>query len=108
MIFESVINVTSKDEFLEKILIYIRLVEVFAERNGFVIESLDNACPAIISEMINIGVIEKNSEIEDLKKFEEACGGKLDYTIGSALDLFGGSISYREIVKSSIQNCTKQ
>lgn len=69
MIFESVINVTSKDEFLEKILIYIRLVEVFAERNGFVIESLDNACPAIISEMINIGVIEKNSEIEDLKKF---------------------------------------
>ena len=46
--------------------------------------------------------------IEDLKKFEEACGGKLDYTIGSALDLFGGSISYREIVKSSIQNCTKQ
>lgn len=46
--------------------------------------------------------------IDDLKKFEEACGGKLDYTIGSALDLFGGSISYREIVKSSIQNCTKQ
>ena len=37
MIFESVNNITSKDEFLEKILIYIRLVEVFAERNKFVI-----------------------------------------------------------------------
>jgi len=37
MIFESVNNITSKDEFLEKILIYIRLVEVFAERNKFFI-----------------------------------------------------------------------
>ena len=37
MIIESVNCITSKDEFLEKILIYIRLVEVFAERNKFVI-----------------------------------------------------------------------
>lgn len=32
--------------------------------------------------------------LQDLKQFRELSGGKLDFTIGSALDLFGGSISY--------------
>ena len=35
---------------------------------------------------------------EDLERFSCLSGGKLDFTIGSALDLFGGNISYREIV----------
>ena len=37
--------------------------------------------------------------MEDLEVFRTASEGKLDFTIGSALDLFGGSISY-EIVKN--------
>lgn len=37
--------------------------------------------------------------MEDLKEFEKVSQGKLDFTIGSALDLFGGKISY-EIVKN--------
>ena len=37
--------------------------------------------------------------MEDLDEFREMSTGKLDFTIGSALDLFGGSISY-EIVKN--------
>lgn len=37
--------------------------------------------------------------MEDLKAFEEASNGKLDFTIGSALDLFGGKIPY-EIIKN--------
>ncbi len=36
--------------------------------------------------------------MEDLQKFEKISGGKLDFTIGSALDLFGGTIPY-EIIK---------
>ena len=36
--------------------------------------------------------------LEDLSEFEAECGGKLDFTIGSALDLFGGTIPY-DIVK---------
>lgn len=36
--------------------------------------------------------------VKDLEVFKELSGGKLDYTIGSALDLFGGSISYEQIV----------
>lgn len=37
--------------------------------------------------------------LDDLKAFEEACEGKLDFTIGSALDLFGGKLEYEKILK---------
>lgn len=37
--------------------------------------------------------------MEDLKSFEKACAGRLDFTIGSALDLFGGSIPYETVKK---------
>lgn len=35
--------------------------------------------------------------MEDLEKFRRISGGKIDFTIGSALDLFGGTISYESI-----------
>lgn len=68
MIFESVNKITSKDDFLEKILIYIRLVEVFAERNGLVVEDVKEIDSTITSEMENIGVIECEDDIESLKR----------------------------------------
>ena len=37
--------------------------------------------------------------MDDLQEFEKLCEGKLDFTIGSALDLFGGNLPY-EIVKN--------
>lgn len=37
--------------------------------------------------------------MEELEHFRRISGGKLDFTIGSALDLFGGAISYREICR---------
>ena len=37
--------------------------------------------------------------LEDLEHFAKISEGKIDYTIGSALDLFGGKIPYREIIK---------
>ena len=36
--------------------------------------------------------------LEDLDKFHELSNGKLDVTIGSALDLFGGNLPYSEVV----------
>lgn len=36
---------------------------------------------------------------EDLALFRRLSGGKLDITIGSALDIFGGKLSYAEVVK---------
>ncbi len=40
------------------------------------------------------GGISKMEQIEDLK---EASDGKLDFTIGSALDIFGGQLPYNEV-----------
>lgn len=37
--------------------------------------------------------------LEDLDEFKEASGGNLDFTIGSALDLFGGTIPYEIIAR---------
>jgi len=67
MIFESVKNISNKDEFLEKIQIYERLVEVFAERNKLVIQSVTNLNPLIEGELINIGVISERGETDILK-----------------------------------------
>ncbi|MBP6603950.1 MAG: phosphoribosylformimino-5-aminoimidazole carboxamide ribotide isomerase, partial [Verrucomicrobiales bacterium] len=39
------------------------------------------------------------SSLADLVKVEELSGGRVDLTIGSALDIFGGSgVTYRECV----------
>lgn len=35
--------------------------------------------------------------MEQLEHFREISGGEIDFTIGSALDLFGGSISYKNV-----------
>lgn len=68
MIIESVKHINCKDEFLEKVNIYIRLVEVFAEKNSFAISPIKELSSDIVDEMINIGVIENGSDIENLKK----------------------------------------
>ncbi|MNW18304.1 hypothetical protein D3C71_2178160 [compost metagenome] len=36
---------------------------------------------------------------EDLALFKQLSQGKLDITIGSALDIFGGKLSYDEVVR---------
>lgn len=38
----------------------------------------------------------------DLEMLREASGGKLDFTIGSALDLFGGKIPYEKLIKTKL------
>ncbi len=42
--------------------------------------------------------------LEDLKIFREISGGRLDFTIGSALDLFGGKIPYDQIKDEQVMN----
>lgn len=39
------------------------------------------------------------ASLDNIEKFKQLCHGKLDYTIGSALDLFGGHLSY-EMIKN--------
>lgn len=38
--------------------------------------------------------------MEDIERLRLAGGGRLDFTVGSALDLFGGTLPYRTILKS--------
>ena len=66
MIFSTVRNITSKDEFLEKILVYIRIVEVIAERNNTLIPNAIMT-DAVVSEMKDMGVIDCNSDLPILK-----------------------------------------
>lgn len=37
--------------------------------------------------------------LEDIETLDKLSGGMLDFTVGSALDLFGGSLPYQELVK---------
>ena len=58
MIFENINIVSNKEEFLEKILIYIRLVEVTADYNGLVLSN---------DVDINNDLFENNKTMETLK-----------------------------------------
>lgn len=39
------------------------------------------------------------ASLEDIEHFRKKTGGKVDFTIGSALDLFGGHLPYKQIKK---------
>ena len=67
MIFESVNNIKNKEEFLEKILIYIRLVEVIAERTHSSMPTIDTVSNTMISELKDMGIITDESDLSSLK-----------------------------------------
>lgn len=70
MIFKSFDKLSGKTEksfFAEQINVYIRLVQVFCEKKGYVFQKIKDT--DTISEMIDMGVIEKAEQIEELKKY---------------------------------------
>lgn len=67
MIFESVNQISRKDEFLEKIQIYERLVEVFAERLNLTIDTIKDSNSDIVDELSNIGVITCADDVSTLR-----------------------------------------
>lgn len=68
MIFESVGHIDSKEEFTEKILVYIRLVEVLAERDNIIIPKVSIPSGEMIDEMKDMGIISSEEDIPLLKK----------------------------------------
>lgn len=68
MIFEKVTQLTSKDEFLEKILIYIRLVEVIAKREHLIVDTIKSPSSNSVIEMKDIGIIENDEDLELLSR----------------------------------------
>ena len=75
MIFEGVNNIINKDEFLEKINIYQRLVEVTAERFNTIIPSTNTCSKEVICELCEMGVLNKAEDLDNLRKLL-----KKDYT----------------------------
>lgn len=70
MIFNAVTDLVEKSDksfFEEQILVYIRLVEVFCEKNGL-INQADDLTPNI-DELKSIGVIKSDRDVDSLKTF---------------------------------------
>lgn len=67
MIYSSIKNTINKDEILERILVYIRIVEVIAEKNNALIPSAFMS-EAIITELKDMGVIDTEGDLPVLKK----------------------------------------
>lgn len=83
MIFEGVGHITNKEEFLEKILVYIRLVEVLAERQNISIPQVSIPSVYMIKEMKDMGVIYSEGDLTLLKK-----------TIAGIYDRFLSALSF--------------
>lgn len=78
------------DEFL------VHGVDVEGKASGVekgLVKILAKECPIPVTYAGGIG------SMEDLEQFREISGGKLDFTIGSALDLFGGTIPYEMLAQ---------
>ena len=69
MIFENIRELKHKDELIEKINIYIRLVEVTAERNDSIVDSRATASTSVIKEIISMGVIDGEEDLPILEKY---------------------------------------
>lgn len=64
MIFEKITKLTRKDEFLEKIQIYIRLVEVIAKREHLIVDKIKSPSSNSVIEMKDMGIIESDEDLE--------------------------------------------
>lgn len=95
MIFEKVAKLTSKDEFLEKILIYIRLVEVIAKRNHLIVEKIKSPSSNSVIEMKDMGIIESD---EDLELLSRVLGNYYSRFV-SAIELF---LSHKNLFGSEL------
>lgn len=95
MIFEKVTQLTSKDEFLEKIHIYLRLVEVIAKREHLIVDKIKYPSSNSVIEMKDMGIIEHD---EDLKLLSRVLGNNYSRFV-SAIELF---LSHKNLFGSEL------
>ncbi|QMV42599.1 phosphoribosylformimino-5-aminoimidazole carboxamide ribotide isomerase [Cohnella cholangitidis] len=86
-------NVRELESYCDEFLIH--AVDVEGKREG-----VQEKLAAKLSEWATIPTTYAGGarSIADLARFRELTSGKLDITIGSALDIFGGTLSYSEVV----------
>ena len=95
MIFETVSQLNNRQEFLEKILIYIRMIEVIAERDSLSIPRIEQTSDAIVSELKDMGVVDSDKDLILLKKIVGANYYRFISSIGFYLsnrDLYGNQL----------------
>lgn len=68
MIFEKVTNIINKDEFKELIILYVRLVEVVAEREKITMPLVSSVSSEMIAEMNDMGILDSENDLPLLKK----------------------------------------
>ena len=80
-------------EFASEYLIH--AVDVEGRRAGIDAELLHILADGASMPCVYAGGI---SSLDDVTTIEREGGGRIDYTVGSALDIFGGNIAYRALV----------
>lgn len=83
-------------EFASEYLIH--AVDVEGKRCGIDAELLNLLAESAPIPCVYAGGVATFGDIETI---EREGGGRIDYTVGSALDIFGGSMGYAELVKRS-------
>ncbi|GGG77873.1 phosphoribosylformimino-5-aminoimidazole carboxamide ribotide isomerase [Paenibacillus radicis (ex Gao et al. 2016)] len=89
-------NLRELESYCSEFLIH--AVDVEGKRTG-ILESLVQQ----LAEWVHIPTTYAGGarSMEDLELFRRLSGGKLDITVGSALDIFGGNLSYDQVVAYS-------
>ena len=87
-------------EFASEYLIH--AVDVEGRRCGIDAELLNILAESTPIPCVYAGGVATFADIETI---EREGGGRIDYTVGSALDIFGGSMSYAELVRRSHREC---
>ena len=87
MIFHPVSNIKDKDEFIELINIYCRLVEVMAERNRMPVTNIKTISDSIVNELSDMGIITRVEDLSLLKKMLDKTYDRLTTQLFSALSL---------------------
>lgn len=74
----------------------VHAVDVEGKASGIetpLVRLLERACPIPVTYAGGVG------SFDDLRQLKEAGRGRIDVTIGSALDLFGGSMEFESVLK---------
>lgn len=87
-------NIARLEEYCDEFLVHAADVEGLKQ-------GIDEQLVSVLAECCSIPVTYAGGvkDLSDVKKVFEKGQKRIDLTIGSALDIFGGSISYRELIK---------
>lgn len=90
-------NIKRLESYCDEFLIH--GVDVEGKQQGIDLQLVEN-----ISNWATIPVTYAGGirSMEDIKTINKVGQGKMHYTVGSALDIFGGQLSYEEVVKNQL------